>query len=296
MIQKKELSDSNPLEIAFEKKKQFIKATLTTTLKRLNKSLLKSRESLNECLQWEKFQHQAILLQNNFSHLKKGLNQITLLDFAEDYKEVTLILEPKKNPKDQVQAYFKRAKKLKTGIEHQRKQILHTEKRLKIAYESLEKLENSKNLKELLLLFPEKKTLKKKNEKPLPYREYQSKSGFKILVGKSSRANDTLTFQYAKGSDLWLHVKDYPGSHVVIVKPKNKEVDHETILDAAELACFYSKAKDEKVAEVCLTEKKYVSRFSKNKDGKVQISHQKTISVRIDQNRISAIRNSSSNA
>lgn len=120
-------------------------------------------------------------------------------------------------------------------------------------------------------------TIKEKEKKELPFREYISETGFKILVGKSSKSNDILTFQYAKGNDLWLHVKDYPGSHVVIMRPKGKEVDQATIEKAVSLACYYSKAKNAAHAEVCLTEKKYVSRLGKKGDGKVQISKQKII-------------------
>ncbi len=291
MDHKNEFSACDELKIAFEKKKQFIKASLITLIKRLNKSYAKSVESLNDCLKWEKFHHEATLLQAHFSLLKKGMDQIIVSDWELDNEQISLVLDPKKSPKDQITAYFKKAKKLKNGIEHQRKQIIHTENRLQSAQEALNKLELVKDIKELRLLFPEKKAVKKKNAPPLPYREYQSKASFKILVGKSSKANDALTFQYAKGSDLWLHVKDYPGSHVVIVRKKGSEVDAETILDAAALACFYSKAKDETFAEVCLTEKKYVSRFGKKRDGKVQISKQKIISLRIDKERINSIRN-----
>lgn len=274
---------------AFEKKKLEIKAKLQSGIKRLNRQKKDGENNLKACLQWEQKQHEASLLQANFPLLKKGMNEITLLDWDLDNAEVTIALDPTLSPKDEIKKRFKIAKKLKVGIEHQQKQLMEIDKHLKLKEKELETIEPITTLKELSFLFPVKEKKSKTEEITLPYREYQSKTGFKILVGKNSSSNDALTFKYAKGHDLWLHVKDFPGSHVVIRTSKGKPVDQETIDDAVQIAIFYSKAKKMNSAEVCLTEKKFVSRFGKNKDGKVQISKQKVIHAKANPDRFKAL-------
>jgi len=278
------------IALAFEKKKIEITAKTHTAIKRLEKIKKTFENNLKKCLEWEKKQHEATLLQANFLSLKKGMNQIRVVDWQLDNNEIIVSLNPALSPKDEIKKRFKEAKKLKVGIQHQEKQLLEIADQLELKTKELQKIELTRTLKELFTLFPETKPKDKNQEINLPYRQYKSKTGFHILVGKNSSSNDALTFKYAKGYDLWLHVKDYPGSHVVIKTSKGKIVDKETIDDAVQLAIFYSKAKNFSSAEICLTEKKYVSRFGKSKEGKVQISKQKIIHAKVDPERFKSLK------
>lgn len=66
--------------------------------------------------------------------------------------------------------------------------------------------------------------------------------GYEILVGRSARDNDRLTFKVADPQDLWLHVAGTPGSHVIVRNPDG-EVPRSVVKRAAELAAFHSKSK-----------------------------------------------------
>jgi predicted ribosome quality control (RQC) complex YloA/Tae2 family protein len=81
-------------------------------------------------------------------------------------------------------------------------------------------------------------------------KEFTSKNGFKILVGKDSKENDYLTRQVAKSTDIFFHVSDYPGSHVILVSEPDKTILMEDLKDAAYLAHYHSKAKAKKSANV----------------------------------------------
>lgn len=74
------------------------------------------------------------------------------------------------------------------------------------------------------------------------YRAYE-RHGWEILVGKSARDNDNLTFRIARPADLWLHATGYAGSHVVVRNPEEGKVPREVIEAAAQLAAFHSKAR-----------------------------------------------------
>src|SRR5439155_739870 len=81
-------------------------------------------------------------------------------------------------------------------------------------------------------------------EKKIPgVRRYVSSDGFEILVGRTSRDNDHLTFKVARPNDLWLHAADYGGSHVVVRNSTRKDVPHRPIIEAAQLAAQFSQAR-----------------------------------------------------
>lgn len=73
---------------------------------------------------------------------------------------------------------------------------------------------------------------------------YLSKNGKTILVGRNNKQNDRMTWREAKPGDLWLHVKNIPGSHVIVPLSEEEEFpDDNTLLDAAALAIYFSQAR-----------------------------------------------------
>ncbi len=110
-------------------------------------------------------------------------------------------------------------------------------------------------------------------------RRFVSSEDFEILVGKASKDNDFLTFRVAKSSDLWLHAADYPGSHVIIKNPNRKEIPPKTLLEAAQIAAFYSTAREQPKVAVHYTQKKFVNKPKGAAFGLVSLSSFKTILV-----------------
>ena len=110
-------------------------------------------------------------------------------------------------------------------------------------------------------------------------RRYLSSDGFEILVGRTSNDNDHLTFKIARPNDLWLHAADYGGSHVVIRRQTRKEVPHQTIIEAAQLAAYFSQAKKDPKVDVHYTERKFVTKPKGAKPGLVRLQRFKNIIV-----------------
>ena len=110
-------------------------------------------------------------------------------------------------------------------------------------------------------------------------RSFTSSDGFEILVGKRAKDNDALTFKIAKSLDVWMHAADYPGSHVVIRNPNRQEIPHRTLIEAAELAAFYSQGKAQVKAAVNYTQKKFVNKPKGAAPGLVSLSSFKTLLV-----------------
>jgi predicted ribosome quality control (RQC) complex YloA/Tae2 family protein len=120
---------------------------------------------------------------------------------------------------------------------------------------------------------------KQQQKKRQAGRWFISTDGYEIGVGKNDRDNDALTFRVARPQDIWLHAADYPGSHVIIRNPTRAEVPHRAIREAAEIAAFYSQAKQEARAAVHYTEKKFVSKPPRSKAGLARLASFKTIMV-----------------
>ena len=116
------------------------------------------------------------------------------------------------------------------------------------------------------------------NKKPSG-RWYLSTRGFEIVVGKNDKDNDIITFRLAGSQDIWMHAADYPGSHVIIRNPNRKEVPPIVIQEAAEIAAFYSQAKQQDKVAVHYTQKKFVTKPPRSKPGLVRLSSFKTILV-----------------
>jgi predicted ribosome quality control (RQC) complex YloA/Tae2 family protein len=110
-------------------------------------------------------------------------------------------------------------------------------------------------------------------------RAFTSSDGYEILVGKKASDNDHITFRIAGSLDTWLHAADYPGSHVVIRNPNRKEIPQKTLLEAAQLAAFYSVGRSQPKAAVNYTQKKFVNKPRGASPGLVRLASFKTILV-----------------
>ena len=95
---------------------------------------------------------------------------------------------------------------------------------------------------------------------------YISSDGFHIYVGKNNYQNDELTFKFATGNDWWFHAKGIPGSHVV-VKTNGEELPDTTFEEAARLAAYYSKGRDQEKVEIDYLQKKNVKKPNGSKPG-----------------------------
>jgi predicted ribosome quality control (RQC) complex YloA/Tae2 family protein len=122
----------------------------------------------------------------------------------------------------------------------------------------------------------------------MPY-HYKSSDGFEIYVGKNNNQNDYLTTKFAVSSDMWMHTKNIPGSHVII-KSKNGGVSDTALVEGAKLAAFYSKARNSANVPVDYTEKKNVKKPNSAKPGMVIYFTNKTIYVTPDENFIKTMR------
>lgn len=254
-----------------------------TKVKKLEKTLIKAEESLH-------FQKLGELLTANLHLVKRGDTEIDVVDYYdEEGKTITIPLDPQKTPAENAQHYFKQYTKAKNSIEVVKEQIEQAKVEIDYFDRLIQQMESAapKDVEEIreelmeegYLKSQAKKRGKKKQTKP-ELEHYRSSTGIDFYVGKNNKQNDYLTNRFARQDDIWLHTKDIPGSHVVI---RDHDPDEQTLIEAATVAAFFSKAKLSSSVPVDYTKIRYVKKPSGAKPGFVTYDHQSTIYVTPDE-------------
>ena len=116
------------------------------------------------------------------------------------------------------------------------------------------------------------------------------RSGWLILVGRSAKENDELLRRHVRGSDLWLHARDYAGSYVFIKARRDKSVPLEILLDAGQLALYYSKGREAGEGDLYYTFVKWLRRAKDGPKGLVIPTQEKNLHIRLDDARVRELR------
>jgi predicted ribosome quality control (RQC) complex YloA/Tae2 family protein len=245
------------------------------------------------------------LLKGAFGQLRRGMDSVVLADyFHPEMPAVSIPLDPALKPQENVERYFKRHRKAQRAVSalSARRQALAGEERSLAALEekvrgaatpaALEELAGQVAPPGRRAARPGRPGKQSRPEAGGP-RRFVSADGYEILVGRSALENEQLTFRLARGNDLFLHASGRPGAHVVVRRPPGREVSAETLLDAAQLALYYSFAERsarllEKgiKADVDYTPVKYVRKPRGAKAGAVLLARHKTVRVELERARL----------
>lgn len=238
------------------------------------------------------------LLTANMHVAKKGMREVEVVNYYdENGGKITIPLDPRKSPAENAQDYFKKYQKAKNSIQIVKSQIRQAKEEVQYFDVLLQQLESAsvKDIEEIREELIEggyirrriKRGFKKKgNDQPI-IEKYAAGDQTEILVGKNNRQNDYLTNRLARRDDIWLHTKDIPGSHVVI---RNNKPSDQTLLEAAMLAAYFSKAKNSSSVPVDYTKVRHVHKPKGAKPGFVIYDHQETVYVTPDEEKIKAMR------
>ncbi|WP_038173116.1 NFACT RNA binding domain-containing protein, partial [Treponema pedis] len=123
---------------------------------------------------------------------------------------------------------------------------------------------------------------KEKNEKAAPGLQFLC-SGWTLLVGRTAAENDELLRHFVKGSDLWLHTRDYAGGYVFIKAKPKKTVPLPVLIKAGNLAVFYSKARKNGGADLYTTQVKHLRRAKNAPKGTVLPTQERNLSIKLDE-------------
>ena len=275
---------NNSLRDRINQKASGFKKILTTKLNRLTNKYLAMNDELLNNQSKEDLKINADLLSINIYKIEKGMKKISVENIYDNMKEIEISLDEKKSPRENIESYYKKYKKLKTADEIIKAELPKIEEEMKYIKQILETIEIITELNELSEIEEElislgyvrkNKKNKQKLEKSKPY-VFETDSGALIYVGKNNLQNENLTLKFANKNDIFFHAQDVPGSHVILRGSNLTEDDYKI---AGFLAGYYSYFKNEGYANVDYTEKKHIRKAKGTGLGMVYYDNYKTLFI-----------------
>ncbi|MDP9036886.1 MAG: NFACT RNA binding domain-containing protein [Myxococcota bacterium] len=241
----------------------------------------------------------------------RGATKLTAIDWSNGNQQaVELTLDPGRTAQEQLDALFKRARRLKAGATiagarlsaaadaraalEKIADLLRDDPDADIA--SLEHRARAAAPRDFSLSCCESPPRRKGStaarggdaRRP-PYRLFLAQSGARILVGRGAAQNDALTFHIARPHDLWLHAKNRAGAHVIVPLEKNGSCAAEVLVEAAHLAAHFSAARGETVVEVHYSPRRHIRKPRGTAAGLVVLGREKVLVLRLEEDLLSGL-------
>ena len=234
------------------------------------------------------------LLLANIANATRSGNIVSLTDYyTEGAPTVEIEVDENTTLQQAAGEYFSRYTKAKRAREGIGTRLLQLDRELEELSERQVELEKAIANRDLDKVAgfekrpaaPAARRKKQKASQTLPgLRRYRSSDGYEVLVGRTARDNDQLTFRVARPNDLWLHAGDYPGSHVIVRNSSRSEIPHRTIMEAAQLAAKFSQASSDSKVTIHYTRRKFLTKPKGAAPGLVRMSSFKAITVEPGEN------------
>ncbi|MCL2006492.1 MAG: NFACT family protein [Treponema sp.] len=257
-------------------------------INRLGSSIERLKEKYVEFEGADQYREYGDLILSNLSKIGPGENWLEAMAYSGEERVLRIKLDPVKGPKASAEGYYEQYRKAKSGIEELRISIEREEEQKRKLEETLFSLLSETNpliLNKLLKTDGKKSSPTQKEDDKRPGLSFRRKDWL-IIVGRSAAENDALLRKHVKGNDLWLHARDYAGSYVFIRQRPGKSVPLDILLDAGNLAIFYSKGRNNGAGDLFYTPVKNLKRVKGGPAGLVIPTNEKNLHVKVDEKRL----------
>jgi len=257
---------------------------------RISAALERLREKEASFAGAERLKNYGDIILSNIAAIKPGDKW---LEVEEGGSVVRIELDPRKSPAAQAQKYYEQYRKEKNGLAEIQREISAGERELQEVTEKLNRLlsENNPLILAKLLKTGAARSAGvgvKKKEKARPGLSFK-RGDWHLFVGRDAGENDELLRRHVKGNDLWLHARDYHGSYVFIKQRSGKTVPLDILLDAGNLAIFYSKGRNNGEGDLFYTPVKYLRRAKDGPKGLVIPTQEKNLHIKLDEDRLRSL-------
>ena len=261
---------------------------LENAVARQERKLANQKNELLTAQNREELKRKADLIAANLHLIKKGDKKALLIDYYDEtMPQVEVELDDQKSPQQNAQKLYDAFGRMKNAEQMLEKQIASGQQELEYLESLLNVAQNAQDSKDLTALREEltaggylKNKDKKKSKPPkLSPRRYVTSDGFTVLCGRNNIENDALTMKTAGKQDIWLHARNVPGSHVILVCD-GREATDTAITEAAGVAAYFSKMANQPMASIDYTTVRYVKKIPGAKPGMVTYSNFKTAFVK----------------
>ncbi|MBU7496907.1 NFACT family protein [Lactiplantibacillus pentosus] len=258
-------------------------------LKKNRNKLKKLEQTLANTKQADELRLKGEILTTYLHEVKRGMTEITLPDYYHDNAPLKIQLSTQLSPSRNAQKYFSRYQKQKNAVGYVGEQIDLTQAEIDYLdnIQTQIELASPADIAEIREELTQQGYLKQHHTKkkqrssrrPSQPQAFVATDGTPISVGKNNRQNDQLTLKTAHKSDYWLHTQKIPGSHVIVHSDHPSET---TLMEAANLAAYFSKARDSATVPVDYVQVRRIRKPNGAKPGFVIYEGQKTLYVSPD--------------
>ena len=299
-------SPSEALELFFREKnrgerlKQHISGiahTIKNNIERCERKIAIQEDALKNADRMEEYKKRGELIQANLYLIEKGATVAEVPDYySENCETIKIPLDPALSPAQNAQRYFKlyqKARGAKKLAGEQKEKAENELLWLEQMEDDLRKCSDLRGVEELRQMMVsagyirEKMTRSKPRKEPLSLPiKILSSDGIEIEIGKNAMQNEQLTM-HALGHETWLHAQKMPGSHVII---HSETVPEQTLMEAAQLAAYYSKGVHSSGVPVDVTLRRYIKKPGGTPAGFVIYTHQKTLYITPDESLVRSLK------
>ena len=241
-------------------------------LERSQRKRILQEKQLADSQKKEKYRIYGDLLNSYAYQIPAGADHYVAENFYDENRPLRIPLDKNLSPAENAKKYFDRYAKLKRtelAVGAELEKTVQEEAHLASVLTALELATEESDLAEIreeLAAFQYvKRQRTQKGKRPQKIQShplhFRSSDGFDIYVGKNNYQNEELTFKVASGSDWWFHAKGMPGSHV-IVKANGQELPDRCFEEAAALAAYYSKGRDQDKVEIDYLQRRNVKKVN----------------------------------
>lgn len=276
----------------FARYKKSLLTILKKDIKKLTSTLENHQKNLSKVQKCEKYRQIGDIITANLHNIKKIEEVMTLENPYEENSIETIEFDTQLTANENAQKYYKLYNKYKSALSYSEKLANDAQTQLDylnsieysiISAETLVELEEIKDELTSEGIIVQKVTNNKNKKQPIhqfEIAEYTSPDGLQVYVGRNNNQNDYIVSKLSRANDIWLHTHNLQGSHVLIkLPPEIDEVPDETLLYAAEIAAYYSKAANSTKVPVMYTKRKFLKKPPAAKPGFVIYTNEELVYV-----------------
>lgn len=274
---------------------------INNNLERCGKKIAIHKDTLQKSQKRETYKIYGDLLTANLYRISAGSREITVQNYYDETcPDIKIPLKPELSPSGNAQRYYKLYNKAKASEQHATEQLESAETEREYLETVLDAVVRAENYADIAEIRDElaaggyiaqsggKKKKFQKKSRPL---EYVSSDGYTILVGRNNSQNDELTIKMSYSTDIWMHTKNIPGSHTLIRTGglSENDIPDRTVVEAAEIAAYHSKARGASGIAVDYTQVKNIRKPNGSKPGFVIYESNYTVYVTPDEEHVNSL-------
>ena len=273
-------------------KGQDLLKTAANARDRLRRKLAMQEQEYQKTLDRDELRINGELITANLYRMERGMARLEAENYYEEgCPKRVIALDVRLSPQENAAKYFKRYSKAKTAekmlarlMEQGRAELLYLES----VVQEIAQAESEQDFNDIRAELTEGGYIRSHGKKQAGFqrksepRRFRTEAGFLVLVGRSNRQNDKLTGKTADRNDYWFHTQKIHGSHVILCT-EGREPDEGSILQAAQLAAYYSQGRSGGKVAVDYTPVKYVKKPAGARPGMVVYTTYRTLMAEADE-------------